>query len=184
MRAYRNGDTTNVETLLVCPKCESTNIRYIPPNEEKSRYRRPTNERIRKKHPFRSLIPEQTEYETVEITIVTGGYFICLDCGESFERPQEKEIVCKLGVCEFCGKYMPLDIHHMNMDRADNRPENLARICGYCHSRYHGLLNQLIPDKASQREAIYTLQQLGLSKKEIFEVLKQSAIKISQLKGD
>ena len=101
-------------------------------------------------------------------------YFICLDCGEFFQQPVEKEVICKLGLCEFCGRYTKLVIHHMNMDRSDNRTINIARICKYCHGMFHGLLNQIIPDTASQRETIYMLQELGLNKKEILEALKQA----------
>ncbi len=39
------------------------------------------------------------------------------------------------GPCANCGKPSARDVHHINHDRNDNRPENLVRLCRGCHLR-------------------------------------------------
>jgi 5-methylcytosine-specific restriction endonuclease McrA len=41
------------------------------------------------------------------------------------------------GPCMHCGKPSARDVHHLNGDRNDNRPENLTRLCRGCHLRRH-----------------------------------------------
>ena len=42
--------------------------------------------------------------------------------------------------CERCGTGPPLEIHHRNGDRTDNRRENLEALCVACHLREHDRL--------------------------------------------
>lgn len=41
------------------------------------------------------------------------------------------------GPCATCGKPNARDVHHLNGNRDDNRPENLTRLCRGCHLRMH-----------------------------------------------
>jgi hypothetical protein len=41
------------------------------------------------------------------------------------------------GPCERCGETRRSQVHHKNRDFLDNRPENLERICVWCHAREH-----------------------------------------------
>ena len=39
--------------------------------------------------------------------------------------------------CERCGAGEMLQVHHINRDWADNRPENLETLCATCHMKEH-----------------------------------------------
>lgn len=46
-------------------------------------------------------------------------------------------------LCVLCG-FIPvhacqLDVHHINGDHADNRPENLTTLCANCHRLAHAV---------------------------------------------
>ena len=41
------------------------------------------------------------------------------------------------GSCEVCGTPNAKDVHHLNQNTDDNRPENLQRICRSCHNHVH-----------------------------------------------
>jgi len=47
--------------------------------------------------------------------------------------------------CQFpgCTKIKPLIVHHKNMDKIDNRPENLITLCRRHHMQLHGLIEPL-----------------------------------------
>jgi hypothetical protein len=39
-----------------------------------------------------------------------------------------------MGLSEWRGQPLPLELHHVNGDRHDNRVENLQLVCPNCHS--------------------------------------------------
>lgn len=48
---------------------------------------------------------------------------------------QEREWKCECcGLTEWQGKRLPLEVHHINGDRTDQRRENLQILCPNCHS--------------------------------------------------
>lgn len=57
-----------------------------------------------------------------------------------------KELV---GECQSCGYSEVLDLHHINENSKDNRPENHAILCPNCHAHIHRLgetVEELCPD--------------------------------------
>jgi uncharacterized protein YlaI/DNA-binding XRE family transcriptional regulator len=57
-----------------------------------------------------------------------------------------KELV---GECQSCGEKDVLDLHHINENRRDNRPENHVVLCPNCHARIHRLgktVDELVPN--------------------------------------
>jgi Zn finger protein HypA/HybF involved in hydrogenase expression len=44
-----------------------------------------------------------------------------------------------VGECQSCGYAEALDLHHINEDNKDNRPENHAILCPNCHAKIHRL---------------------------------------------
>ena len=53
-------------------------------------------------------------------------------CGRTKARNRKPK-----GPCEMCGKENARDVHHIDHDTANNRPENLMRICRSCHNNQH-----------------------------------------------
>ena len=45
--------------------------------------------------------------------------------------------------CEACGTQSRLQVHHVNEDWRDNRPENLQTLCVFCHQYWHGTHRRL-----------------------------------------
>ena len=45
--------------------------------------------------------------------------------------------MCAPSPCTACGKEGRTDVHHINGNWQDNRPENLTRLCRSCHIRTH-----------------------------------------------
>jgi 5-methylcytosine-specific restriction endonuclease McrA len=59
---------------------------------------------------------------------------------------QRKLLIMCRGECPVCHKYTEhLEIHHINQDRNDNRPENLIPLCPDCHSKADS--GEITPDK-------------------------------------
>jgi hypothetical protein len=40
-------------------------------------------------------------------------------------------------ICENCGSKRHVEIHHMNFNEYDNRPENKKKLCRSCHKKWH-----------------------------------------------
>lgn len=47
--------------------------------------------------------------------------------------------------CETCGTELNLQVHHKNLDPADNKPENIQTLCASCHTRWHWQHGKLSP---------------------------------------
>lgn len=50
-----------------------------------------------------------------------------------------KYIIDRVGKCQACGYSEVLDLHHINENHKDNRPENHAILCPNCHAKIHRL---------------------------------------------
>ena len=46
-------------------------------------------------------------------------------------------------MCWVCHEREATDVHHLNGDHTDNRPENLAPWCKRCHNEHHGISDNL-----------------------------------------
>ena len=42
------------------------------------------------------------------------------------------------GITDWHGKFLPLELHHINGNHYDNRLENLILLCPNCHAQIHG----------------------------------------------
>lgn len=51
--------------------------------------------------------------------------------------------------CAECGRAGPLELHHRNGDRTDDRPENLRPLCETCHFAIHA--RRRGPDRSDWR---------------------------------
>lgn len=56
-----------------------------------------------------------------------------------FKRRLNKEVRARYGECFQCGAKTSLCAHHMDEDKTNNAPKNLACLCHSCHTRYHKL---------------------------------------------
>lgn len=49
----------------------------------------------------------------------------------------------RLPACEACGSSERPQVHHVNEDWQDNRPENLQTLCIFCHHFWHAMHRRL-----------------------------------------
>lgn len=53
-------------------------------------------------------------------------------------KPHREHMADTCAGCGFVAEHPGLlDVHHVNGDHGDNRPENLATLCPICHRRVH-----------------------------------------------
>ena len=89
---------------------------------------------------------------------------LCIDCGLPIERGRQKKAIhcyscywdyraekdgqrkkdkwenmVKKKECLFCDKKRDL-IHHINLNRQDNKQSNLIPLCGSCHAKIHKII--------------------------------------------
>ena len=76
----------------------------------------------------------------------------CYEClgmlQKQYSKNYRQEKILKLfakekGRCLFCSK-KPIDIHHRNLNRHDNRKYNLIPLCSRCHKILH---SRVLPKK-------------------------------------
>jgi len=69
------------------------------------------------------------------------------------ELIEEDEILsatfCSNKQCNASGKDVKMEIHHIDMFRTNNKPENLVRLCVKCHRGLHGVVRTCLrpPDR-------------------------------------
>jgi transposase/uncharacterized protein YlaI len=64
-----------------------------------------------------------------------------------------------VGKCQCCGEKEVLDLHHINENPKDNRPENHVILCPNCHARVHRLnkpVRELCPNLVSWDKLVDT----------------------------
>jgi len=48
--------------------------------------------------------------------------------------------------CEFCSAVLEVQVHHVDWDHDNNAPENLMRLCHFCHTAVHQL-GAIVPEQ-------------------------------------
>ena len=69
------------------------------------------------------------------------------------EGKKEKKCEC-CGSIKWNGREIPLELHHINGNRADNRLENLQVLCPNCHAltdNYRGKKNQIVKSNSNHK---------------------------------
>lgn len=69
------------------------------------------------------------------------------------EGKKEKECAC-CGSIKWNGREIPLELHHINGNRTDNRLENLQVLCPNCHAltdNYRGKKNQIVKSNSNHK---------------------------------
>ena len=120
-------------------------------------------------------------------TIFDEPYSFCiydydLELVEALKKKEEPEIVLQkpkidYSRCVICGKKAKA-IHHINLDRNDNRFDNLVPLCNKCHGSFHGSINTIIGDLASAREAMTILIDQKIDVRTIYSALQTLRMKL------
>lgn len=69
------------------------------------------------------------------------------------EGKKEKKCEC-CGSIKWNGREIPLELHHINGNRTDNRLENLQVLCPNCHAltdNYRGKKNQIVKSNSNHK---------------------------------
>ena len=90
----------------------------------------------------RKGIPHTNERKPIENYLVYGSRITISNLRRRLIRDGLKEEKCEYcGLTEWMGRKIPLELHHKNMDRYDNRLENLEILCSNCHMLAHNYSN-------------------------------------------
>lgn len=101
-------------------------------------------------------IKEQWEFKSKHgKRVITKGSFdlqkykVAYKSNDVLSKKTRKYIIDLVGECQACGYSEVLDLHHINENHKDNRPENHAVLCPNCHAKIHRLgltIEELCPD--------------------------------------
>lgn len=72
--------------------------------------------------------------------------------GREYQRLRRRILDSYGWRCDGCGRAAPLELHHRNGDRTDDRPANLRPLCRRCHHAEHGR-EHARPDKWAELRA-------------------------------
>lgn len=106
-----------------------------------------------------------------------------LKYGSTIGTSKLKNLLIKNGYkaekCEKCentewlGKKIPLQLHHIDGDRKNNKLENLQLLCPNCHSLTDNFCGKNKTSKKSEKETINKIKLPKISKDEIIEAFKK-----------
>jgi len=141
----------------ICPKCGSYYIYY---RKTFSNYRCQTCE---------AVFDEP-------LTIYSYDHDFAATLDNFLEKREKTEVVLQkpkidYSRCVLCGKKADV-IHHINLDRKDDRFDNLVPLCNECHGSFYGSLNAVIGDIASVREAMTILIDKRVDVRTIYSALQ------------
>lgn len=87
------------------------------------------------------------KYKSADNYLNTTNFINSWKLKEKLIKEGIKEHRCEIcGLTEWMGRPIPLQLHHINGDNADNRIENLHIICPNCHAQtdnYRGSANRM-----------------------------------------
>ena len=98
--------------------------------------------------------------------------------GARFEQLRDEH--CKLCGSSFGKGSQRLQIHHIDQNRANNKPANLLIVCRKCHTLLHYEKSWYVGAAKHMRHEGYSLQAIadtfGVSRQRIHQLLKQEKI--------
>jgi hypothetical protein len=86
---------------------------------------------------------------------------------KNIRRQYRERLVAASPRCDICGYDRHLDaliIHHVNMDRSNSNPENLAVLCANCHVRLHKVIQ-------------FMQETQGLKAEDVYKIFKEAEVK-------
>lgn len=93
-------------------------------------------------NPSRKGIPNDTQRKPVEEYLGENKYVPASRLRNKLIESGIKEAKCECcGLTEWMGRKIPLELHHINMNKYDNRLENLTILCSNCHALAHDYCN-------------------------------------------
>lgn len=93
-------------------------------------------------NPSRKGIPNDTKRRPVEEYLGKDKFISASKLRNKLIESGIKEEKCECcGLSEWMGRKIPLELHHINMNKYDNRLENLMILCSNCHSLAHDYCN-------------------------------------------